>query len=228
MQTEKGFILSYLKYSDRDAILHVFGQEHGYQSFYLSGVFTPRSKWKAYLMPLKEVQLNLLQSKSSSALKRLASIEALDSTDWSENIKASSVVFFVADFLSQVLREESKNLSLYGEISSFSHELQKGNFQSHLIFISRLLEIQGLYPLVSNQPYLNPESGEFTLRQSHHLFNSEISELYRQILANPQPYEVRIPPIRRAAFLESLIVYYQYHLANFKAPRSLAVVKQLF
>ncbi|MHA6728051.1 DNA repair protein RecO [Chryseobacterium sp. A301] len=228
MHIEKGYLLSYLKYSDKDAILHLFSFSEGYQSYYLRGAYAPKSKKKAYLTPLNELQLTVFPSKSNSALKQLSNIEGLKSSDWSENIKASSVVFFVSDFLNQILREESQNLSLYREIEKFNSELSHGNFQSHLIFLARILEIQGFYPLVNDFPYLDPESGAFVQRQTHHLFHKELSDLYRQIFLSESPYEVKIPTSTRKEFLETLMVYYQYHHANFKVPRSLEIVKELF
>lgn len=228
MHIEKGYLLSYLKYSDKDAILHLFTLSEGYQSYYLRGAYTPKSKKKAYLIPLNELQLTVFPSKSKSTLKQLSTLEAIESRDWSEKIKASSVVFFVSDFLNQILREESQNPSMYYEIEKFISELSHDNFQSHLIFLARILEIQGFYPLVNDFPYLDPESGAFVQRQTHHLFHKDISDLYRQILLNDSPYEVKITSSVRKAFLETLMVYYQYHLANFKVPRSLEIVQELF
>lgn len=228
MHTDKGYLLSYLKYSDKDAILHVFTFSEGYQSYYLRGAYAPNSKKKAYLSPLNELQLTVRPSKRNATLKQLSTLEGLDSIDWSENIKASCVVFFVADFLNQILREESQNPSLYHEITKCSSELSQGNFQSHLIFLAQILEIQGFYPLVNEHPYLDPEAGAFVQRQTHHLFHKDLSDLYRQILLSESPYEVKIPTSKRKEFLETLMIYYQYHHANFKVPRSLEIVKQLF
>ncbi|MGS0748846.1 recombination protein O N-terminal domain-containing protein [Halpernia sp. GG3] len=39
MTKKKGFLLSYLKYGDNDAILHCFTNDEGFESFYIRGIY---------------------------------------------------------------------------------------------------------------------------------------------------------------------------------------------
>ncbi len=228
MTQDKGFLLSYLKYGDNDAIAHIFTKENGYESFFIKGIYSPRNRKKAYLQPLNELDFTLSNRLKSGAIKNISKIEALGSLDENLDVRTNSVVFFIADFLNQVLRNETCNPSIYKEIDVFKSALNQRKFQSHLIFLVNILNIHGLNPLFSDQKFLNPESGNFTDYEVHNLFNEEISEIWKQIISAETPYEIKIEPKKRKDFLDSILVYYHYHFSDFRTPGSLEIIQQIF
>jgi DNA repair protein RecO (recombination protein O) len=54
MNSQNGFLLSYLKYGENDAILHCFTEEEGFQSYFLKGIYRKKKK-KALLLPLNKL-----------------------------------------------------------------------------------------------------------------------------------------------------------------------------
>lgn len=228
MATQTGFLLSYIKFGDHDSVLHCFTREKGFQSFFVRGIYSAKNKKKAYLLPLNEICFTLNPDQKSGTLANVTKLELVENPEFYQDIKAGSIVFFVADFLNQVLRNENNQEKVYDEILRFLNELEKQNYRSHLIFLVKILKVQGLMPLVSEEKYLDPESGNFRAEQYHNLFNSEISELWKTLISYENPYDLKLPSAIRKNLLESILVYYHYHYADFRVPNSLEIVQQIF
>lgn len=228
MQIIKGFLLSYVKYGDSDAILHCFTEEIGFQSFFVKGLYTAKNKKKPYLFPLNYLFFSIPKKAAESRISRVSKLEAGTETHDFQNVAASSVLFFTADFLHQVLREEGKNEPLFQEILKVRNEFVEQNFDAYLAFIFKYLMVSGVAPLKGNEKFLNPESGIFEEEISHSFFNENVSEIWLKFLTAPEIYAVKLAKKDKTAFLDSLMIYCQFHITNFYIPNSLAVVREIF
>lgn len=228
MLSQTGFLLSYIKYGDYDAVLHCFTLEKGFQSFFARGIYSKKEKKKAYLLPLNELCFTLVSKHKTGAMSLVSKIELVENPDFYQNIKANAIVFFISDFLHQILRNEGENAKFYQEILFFLNELELGNYRAHFIFLIKILEISGLLPLVNHHIFLDPENGHFSSQKTHHLFSEEISNLWKAIILNQNPYKTEIPAKLKKDFLDSILVYYHYHFTDFRIPDSLEIVQQLF
>lgn len=224
--TQSVFLLSYTKYGDHDAVLHCFSRENGFESFFAKGIYAPKNKKKAFLFPLNELLLQV--SEKRKGIPNILKIEQENVDLFSSDIRKNTILFFVSDLLNQVLRNEQKNEKIYSEISFFLNELQSGNFRSHLVFMIRILELQGLQPLLSGKKFLNPESGNFEEKESHHFFDEDISELWKALINNGNPYTVKMSRLQKQQFLDSVLVYFHYHIADFREPKSLEIIREIF
>jgi len=130
--------------------------------------------------------------------------------------------------LNQILRNENQNQIIFHTIDEFIFELNRQNYRSHLILLVKILKIQGVSPLLGDGNYLDPETGTFSNLGSHHLFDSENSLLWKLILSSQDPYQIKIPQAMRKTFLDSVLVYYHYHITDFKTPNSLEIIQQIF
>lgn len=224
--TQEVFLLSYTKYGDNDAVLHCFCRENGFESFFAKGIYAPKNKKKAFLFPLNELLLYTSDKKKN--IQNVMKIEQKSTELFTSDIRKNSILFFISDLLNQVLRNENQNRNIYSEISLFLSQLQMDNFQSHLIFIFRLLKQQGLQPLFSNKTYLNPESGNFEDIESHHFFNKDISAIWKELIVSQNPYEIKLSRFGKQNFLDSILVYFHYHFTDFREPKSLEIIKEIF
>ncbi|MEC5393803.1 DNA repair protein RecO [Bergeyella sp. RCAD1439] len=229
MEQERGWLLAYTKHGDHNAVLHCFTLKNGYNSYFIKGIFAPKNRKKAFIQPLREIEF-LVRNSSNSALKSIHNIELAPNAfqDWNTDFKLGAIVFFVSDFLNQILRHENSNPELYEEIRALQSQFQNKNYACHLVFLHRLLQIQGLQPLYSTNPFLDPETAQFIPTQAHSVFNQSVSELWQTLSLAKEPYATIIPSKERAFFLDSLLIYYHYHFGNFRSPNSLEVLKQLF
>ena len=82
--------------------------------------------------------------------------------------------------------------------------------------------------MVTDEEYLNPETGVFTVEKIHPMFDIEISSLWKKLHQAENPYHISIPTVIRKEFLESVLVYLQCHLPEFRTPNSLEIVHQIF
>ena len=224
--TQEVFLLSYTKYGDHDAVLHCFCRENGFASFFAKGIYAPKNKKKAFLFPLNELLLYTSDKKKS--FQNVLKIEQKNIELFSSDIRKNSILFFISDLLNQVLRNENQNVGIYSEISVFLNQLQMDNFQSHLIFIFRLLKQQGLQPLFSDKTFLNPESGNFEDAEMHHFFDETISGIWKNLITSQDPYSIKLSRTEKQNFLDSVLVYFHYHFTDFREPRSLEIIKEIF
>lgn len=224
--TQEVFLLSYTKYGDHDAVLHCFCRENGFESFFAKGIYAPKNKKKAFLFPLNELLVYTSDKKKN--IQNIIKLEQKNSKLFTSDIRKNAILFFISDLLNQVLRNENQNQNIYSEISLFLSQLQMDNFQSHLIFIFRLLKQQGLQPLFSDKTYLNPESGNFEDIESHHFFNQDISAIWKELIVSQNPYDIRLSRLGKQNFLDSVLVYFHYHFTDFREPKSLEIIKEIF
>ena len=228
MQVQNCFLLSYVKYGDNDAVLQCFSAENGFQSFFAKGIYAVKNKKKPYLFPLNLLSITITKTVAENSIARISKIELAPNHYHFEEVSLNSILFFTADFLHQVLREEGKNHLLYTEIETLRKEISFKNYDAYLVFIFKFLTISGVAPLNGDQKFLNPESGLFENKISHSFFNEEISHLWKQFLNTPDAYKFRLKRRDRSSFLDSMMIYCQFHLSGFYIPNSLAVVRQIF
>lgn len=227
MISQNGFLLSYIKYGENDAVLHCFTEEDGFQTYFLKGIYSKKNKKKAFLLPLNKLNFSVNSGKNSG-IQTVSKFELIEVNDVYTDIKANTVIFFIADFLNQILRNENQNQVIFHTIDEFIFELSQQNYRSHLILLVKILKIQGVAPLLGDGNYLDPETGTFSNVGTHHLFDRENSLLWKLILSSQDPYEIKIPQALRKNFLDSLLIYYHYHITDFKTPNSLEVIQQIF
>lgn len=227
MISQNGFLLSYIKYGENDAVLHCFTEEDGFQTYFLKGIYSKKNKKKAFLLPLNKLNFSVNSGKNSG-IQTVSKFELIEVNDVYTDIKANTVIFFIADFLNQILRNENQNQVIFHTIDEFIFELSQQNYRSHLILLVKILKIQGVAPLLGEGNYLDPETGTFSNIGTHHLFDRENSLLWKLILSTQNPYEIKISQALRKNFLDSLLIYYHYHITDFKTPNSLEVIQQIF
>ncbi|WP_312397980.1 recombination protein O N-terminal domain-containing protein [Chryseobacterium sp.] len=227
MNSQNGFLISYLKYGENDAVLHCFTEEDGFQTYFLKGIYAKRNKKKALLLPLNQLIFSLNPIKGNG-IQTVSKFELIKNNDIYTDIKVNTIIFFISDFLNHILRNESKNLSICWGIEEFINELSQKNYQAHLVFLIKILKIQGVSPLISDKDFLDPETGTFSSTINHQLFDNTISLIWKSILLSENPYDIKIHSSFRKEFLDSILIYYHYHITDFKTPTSLEVIQEIF
>ncbi|MBO9693843.1 DNA repair protein RecO [Chryseobacterium sp.] len=227
MNLQNGFLLSFIKYGENDAVLHCFTEEEGFQSYFLKGIYSKKNKKKALLQPLNQLSFSVYPSRGNS-ISSVSRFELVKNNDIYTDVKINTIIFFISDFLSHVLKYENKNTPIYSSIEDFIHQLTHKNYQAHLLFLLDVLKIQGVAPLMGEGSFLDPETGTFSLQISHQLFNEEISTLWKEALYADDFYATKVRSSLRKDFLDSILIYYHYHITDFKTPASLEIIQQIF
>ncbi|RQP14841.1 MAG: hypothetical protein EAS48_00645 [Chryseobacterium sp.] len=227
MKEYTAFLLSYVRYGDHDAVIHCFTAEEGYRSFFLRGLYAAKNKKKALLYPLSEVSL-VVNTKKNSALPAVSGIEARKRVvSGTEDIKVNSIVFFIAEVLDNVLRNEGQNGGIFNEIERFATQLAARNYSAHFHLLFTIMPLLGIKPLLSGKRFLDPESGVFVDEIAHRDFGFQTSVLWKEMLTETD-YTRRFSAEEKQQLLQTLMIYYTLHLPEFRQPVSLDVLRELF
>jgi len=126
------------------------------------------------------------------------------------------------------LQSEPVNLLLFDEVYSLRSQIAIGNLDAYMVFLVRFIQISGVAPLVSPLRFIDPESGIFSDIQNHDLFTQDISDIWKEILVSPAPYDIRISRKLKGDFVDSVMIYGLLHFSGFRIPRSLEILRQVY
>ena len=227
MHNQTCFLLSYVKYGDNDAFLHCFSAEEGYQSFFVKGIYSAKNKKKPYLFPLNLLNISVFKRGNNATISTVSKLELAEEFFDFNDVRTNSILFFIAEFLNQILKQEDQNRFSFEAIEKFREEIKLNNFDAYIVLLFSFLEISGIAPLQNSKKYLDPESGTFTDVISHAFFDEEISSIWKGFLSN-KTSATHLKREQRNAIVDSLIIYYHQHFSGFYTPNSLAVLRQIF
>ena len=235
--TTKAIVISAIKYSDTSLIVKCFTLEDGIRSYMIRGVLKSRKGKlkKAYFQPLTQliIEANHNNKNSLNSIREAQVIHPYESI-YTSVIK-QSIVLFLSEILSNIIKEEEKNEVLYefietGLIWLDTHDAI-ANF--HLLFLLNLSRFLGFYPDVSepNKMTFNLLEGRFTDASYEKLVitGSELI-LFKKLLGinfdriNTISYNKK----ERQTILRIIVRYFELHLEGFKEPRSLNILETVF
>lgn len=232
-----GIVLSKLKYRDNDLIVKCYTSQRGVVSYLLRGVLKSKkgSAKIAYFQPLSQLQIEE-NYRANQSLQFISDVK-LDTVYKSlhTNILKGSIVMFLSEVLSSVLKEEERNDNLYDYLrnafNSLDHEDDFANF--HLLFLLKLTKYLGFYPDESSIdfPFFNLSTGAFELKpQSIYTISDENLMILKQLLGiNFDALKaVKLNSKQRQSFLTMLLLYFELHLGDYRKPKSLTVLNQIF
>lgn len=233
----QAIVLSKLKYREHDLIVKCYTKHRGAVSYILRGVLkSNRNNAKiAYFQLLSQLQIEE-QFKANQTLQTIKDVR-LDCYYQSlhTNVLKSSIVMFLAEVLSDVLKEEEQNQLLYNYLETtlmwLDHETEFSNF--HLLFLLNLTKHLGFYPdaLNTNRSYFNLNNGLFELKkQDYYSISGENLVVLKKLLGIKFDAlnTVKLNSKQRQSFLTMILLYYELHLGNFKKPKSLQIFNQVF
>lgn len=240
LQKTRGLVLRTIKYKDTAQIATVYTEVAGRVSFRVPVTRSKRAAVKSSLfqpLALVEVEADFRCTSSVCALKEAKPFFTFGSLPF--HPYKSAMALFLAEFLYGVLREEVENRPLFAYLAHAVMWLDQSterfsNF--HVVFLMRLLRFLGLQPNLEGYAegdWFDMQSACFTSeRPTAHtdcLAPAEAAQLLRLMRLNFAT--MRFFPLsraERARCLEVLVDYYRLHLPDFREPKSLEVLKELF
>lgn len=232
----KAIVLSALKYGDTSLIVKCFTEKEGIKSYMLRGILkAKKAKLKpAYFQPLTQLQL-IASHTNKNTLNSIKEVQLLYpyETIYTSIIK-QSIVLFLSEVLSDIIKEEEENQQLYnyletGLIWLDTHD-SIANF--HLLFLLNLSRFLGFYP------DLEQEGLGFDLLEGSST-NSELNKLTisgQKLTSFKKLLGINFDAIHKVSFnkkerqevLRIIIQYFKLHLDGFKEPKSLRVLETVF
>lgn len=235
----EGIVLSITKYNDRFSIAHIFTREFGRVPYLLPKSGGKRSKIKPLIFsPLTILKLEVEHLPLRDIQRVKEAERAVLFYDITTDITKISLVFFLSEFLSKVIKETENSELLFDYLKvSFQvlEETKLGLANFHLTFLLGLTRFLGIYPNLENHSrgcYFDIINGTFTRNAPSHKYfikgdESDYLNVFSKInFSNMHLYKMSRQD--RNLILDYLITYYQLHLYEFPAIKSLEILKELF
>ncbi|MCD8412925.1 DNA repair protein RecO [Tenacibaculum finnmarkense] len=238
--TTKAIVLRAIKYGDTSLIVTCFTLESGIVSYLIRGVLKSRKGTlkKAYFQPLTQllIQAKHHQNRNKNALSSMKEAQVIyPYTHIHTSVVKQSIVLFLSEILTNIIKEEEKNDVLYQYIETsliwLDTHSDVANF--HLLFLLNLSKFLGFYPDVSqaNKPAFSLSEGRFTTATYEKLVltGNELL-LFKKLLGInfDAIHTISYHKNERQTILGVIIRYFELHLEGFKKPKSLAILETVF
>ncbi len=230
-------VLSKLKYRDNDLIVKCYTKQKGIVSYLVRGALKSQkgSSKAVYFQPLSlvliEEQFNA--NRSLQGIKEIK-LDYLYKSLHTDVLK-TSIVMFLSEVLSTVLKEEEQNEPLYDYIENTLKWLDyKNEFSNfHLLFLLNLTKYLGFYPDDQNSAseYFNLSNGLFESKKDEfYSVSGENLTILKQLLGIDfdNVNTIKLNSKQRQSFLNMLLFYFELHLGDFRKPKSLQIFNQVF
>ncbi|NVK53363.1 MAG: DNA repair protein RecO [Flavobacteriaceae bacterium] len=235
--TTKAIVFNSLKYGDTSLIVRCFTLKEGLKSYMVKGVLSSkkRSIKAAYFQPLTQLQIEANHNNKGklNSFKEVRVIHLYKEIHTS--IFKQTIVLFLAEVLSESVKEEEANPQLFSYLETAFSWLdthsKTANF--HLLFLLNLTRYLGFYPDTSNasNSCFNLIDGNFTehISRKESIFGKELT-LFKTLLGiNFDKIEsIKFSKSERQQLLQILIKYFELHLEGFRRPKSLEILQTVF
>lgn len=233
----KAIVIGSVKYGDSSLIVKCFTLEEGFKSYLLRGVIKSKKGKinKAHFLPLSLLNINASHNNKGNLNSITESKVVTHFRTIHTDFVKQSIVFFISEFLSIVIREEEgENQELYhfleGTVQLLELSDDIANF--HLKFLLELTRCLGFYPdetLATSHLYFDLLQGKYVSSNSPHVIQGEELVLFNKVLGIKfdRLSNVLFSKSQRGTVLELLLKYYQLHLPFFRRPKSIDILSKV-
>ncbi len=238
LHTTSGIILHTIKYSETSLIAKIYTRSFGLQSYMVSGVRSKKSKNKATLFqPLTLVEM-VVSNSNKGTLQRISEINILHPyADIPYDIVKSSIVIFLNEILYKALREEHSDEDMFEFIknSLLVLDLKHDNCSNfHIFFMIQLSRFLGFFPqgkYTAETPIFDLREGRFINHLPDHFYylSTQNSMLLYDFISSGYEtiHQLKMDNSERKDLLQSMIVFYQLHIASFKEIKSQEILEEV-
>ena len=230
--------LGIIKYGDTSLIANCYTLEFGLQSYMLKGILS-RGKKKTHrslFEPLTLLELVASQNNQNKIGYMDEAKLAYVFTSIPYNLSKKALVLFLAEIIYQVTREEQgSNKLLFDYIKNKLIWLDTNHSLSlfHLKMMLDITKYIGFYPNISNsnKPYFDLETGCFTsIKPEKNFIENPLKKYFIQLLGINFDMidKIRILKKDKIKLLNQVITYFELHLQQFKPPKSLEILNEVF
>ncbi len=230
----KAIVLRNVHYGETSVITKLFCRELGLRSYLINGVRKPKAK-----ISMASLQaLNLLQieayDKANANLQRIKELRCEPLLmQIIGDFRKRGVAMFLVELLNACLLNEEGDPQLYDFLEQEILLLERGEEVSNfpLLFMIRFGRELGISPHGSYsevQPFFDLETGSFTAISSENSLSKDLSHYcYELMQAEASATHLNIPLKLRRDLLNSLILYFQFHIMHDRKLKSLKVLTEV-
>ena len=235
----KGIVLNQIKYGETSLIVQVYTEKFGRQSYMVKGGRSKKSSMKSNLFRpffLLEMEVYHREGKNIQSLKEVRLCENLNNLVF--DVYKSTMVLFLTEVCSKVLREEEQNQELFTFLYNSIRYLdltEESIGRFHLYFLSKLTRFLGFYPQLNwsdRKAFFDMDNGFFVeedrihahclekclSRKLYSLFSTSI-DFVKDLKMSKEDVDV---------LLRAILNFYALQIDGFSNLKSLSVLHELF
>lgn len=235
LKKTKAVVLNTFRYQEKSLIVKCFTKDYGLKTYFVKNAFSKRNKSfnSAYFQPLNQLHIEAFH-KDKGTMEHLREIKlsyAYRSIPF--DYHKNSIGFFLAEILSNCIKAEQSDYTLYHFIETALVWLDEHDFNAdfHLWFLLNLSKYLGFFPDISNETavFFNPTEGCYTDINTSDCYTKYETQLFRKLCAvSIQNSEPKFTNEERRVVLKLLLTYYSFHSVGFKQVKSLKILPELF
>lgn len=235
----RGIVLHTLKYGDSSMIAYLLTDVGGRRSYMVHGVGSSkgRSAKMGLFQPMFPIEFEGLES-TRSQMDRFKEVErgfVLQTLPF--DVRKSTISLFMAEVLYRLVKECEANTQLFDFVWSSVEALDaldEGVSNFHLWFLSNLSRFLGFYP--GNEyvdgDFFDIKEGLYcpTPPQHQYFMTMENARIFNDFIECNVIYlsEIGLNRGQRVEFLNSLLLYFGYHLDSVSSIKSIDILKEVF
>ncbi len=233
----KAIVLNAIKYSDSSLIVKCFTEKDGLKTYLIRGVLKSKkgALRAAYFQPLTQLQI-IANHNNKGNLNSIKEVQvAHQYTHIYTDVIKQTIVLFLSEVLSNCIKEEEENNTLYQYLEAAFIWLDTHSSISnfHLLFLVNLSRFLGFYPDISekHKNNFNLLEGRFTdqIHQKEIISNNKLTLFKRLLGIHFDAIEnVSFNKKERQVVLQIILQYFGLHLVGFKQPKSLPILETIF
>lgn len=235
----QGVVLNSTKYNDKYSLVHIYTKHTGRMVYMVYRTKSRNKRVPANLftpLNLLEIDAEHFANRDIHRIKEVHNLFPYSSIPGS--IQKTSIQFFIAEFLSKVLKDATDTHLTFSFVSESMKVLelaQRSCANFHLVFMVRLMHFLGIYPHVES--YAKGYSfdlmlGEFVCQKPlhpHYIPSTEshmVVYLHRMTFKNMHLF--KLTRQQRQEITSGILDYYKIHIQDFPLLKSVEILPQLF
>lgn len=236
----RGIVLRTVKYGDTSAIVNIFTELFGVQSYMVNGVRSSKPKAKGNLFQPGNILELVVYHHEQKSIQRISEFKlGYIYTSLQFNIVKNTVTLYLIELLQKSLREPEQHLDLYyfSEQALQALDMSSLNVAANipLYYTLKLAEhlgfrLNGRYSEYAH--YLDLQEGSFTDLPPHHSnylddVNSEITDRLFQCTNWESLGEINMNKERRRKLLYAYLDFFKLHLPDFQELNSPPILHEI-
>ncbi len=225
--TTEAVVLHLQKYNDKTCILHTYTRNGGRMQYIVH--ISRKGSMSASLQPLSIVEIEAFTNNKASQMQHIKSVRLIY-VPGQNDFNRLSVNLFIAEVLYKILRHPLADSQLFDFIVETiqKNDGRQSVANSHLQFLIHLTTYLGITPSMdTDDDWLDMRTGVTQLQRPIHRDFFTKDEMGK-IDALSCSTEIVLSRAERQVLLEKLCRYYELHITDFRTPKSLDILKELF
>jgi DNA repair protein RecO (recombination protein O) len=239
LQKTPGIVLRTVNYSETSIICDAYTLEWGLCTFIVNGVRKKKPNFSPAILRVMSILDLVVYYKASKEMHRIKEAKAAYVyQQLPYDIKRGTVGLFITEIIQKSIKEKESNPPLYDFIHTVYTTMDQQdsilNFPAwFMVHFSKFIGILPELGSLQSPKYFDYASGTLCAEEPvehRYYFSKENSCLLKQLidLDSSSAEKTRIKTAERRLFIEDMLLYYKYHIANFGSLKSVEILQTVF